>query len=625
MGKTKAWVADIETYSNLFTIVCESIDGEVLEFVFHESRDDFDAFIDFLKTRPAFIGYNWLGFDAQVIEHIWRNKIRDPRQIYQFVQDMMDALSEDRFNLPYTEWQLSFQCLDLYKMMHYDNNARRTSLKWLEFTTRQKSIADLPIHHEDEVTEKQIPDILKYNRYDVSVTKEFYKTCEKEIQMRKELFLEYGESRITSMSDSSIGSYIFANILSKELGVPVNKLKKQRTPRKRIDARDLILPYIKFETHTFQSVLDFYMGVTVKQKKGKIILKGVVEHSVNFDGMDYDFGAGGLHGARGNQIFEENEEYEILSIDAKSYYPHLSFLNGIYPEHLGPKFCPVFEGIFKERAKHPKGSTKNASYKIVLNGSYGNTNSEYSFLYDPAMTLSICINGQLSLCMLAEKVTFVGGKVIMANTDGLEVMVPRAKKDLVLKACKEWEEVTKQILEYDSYKKIFLRDCNNYIGVFTDGSVKRKGQFVTYEDIVASADWHKNPSASIIPKAISEYVVNGVPVEDTVMSENNIHEFLYGAKKTKAFDYIWWVAEEGGIVRPKKKITDRVVRYYASKNGGNLYKHWNDGRITGLNVGQLVTPAQKLRSTRAELFTDIDRQYYINQAKSIIEETENQI
>ena len=618
---TKKYVADIETYANCFTLVaCDLETEEFLEFVLHKERNEAKQLIEFLQSKPAFIGFNWINFDGQVVEKIYREHLFDPAKIYDFAQEVIKRLGADRFDMEYSEWDLSFPTLDLFKLMHYDNRAKMTSLKWLEFTTRQKKIADLPYHHTQEVNLKQVEDILVYNKYDVEKTKAFYDLCEEHIDLRRELTNEYREPRILNMSDSTIGSYMFGKILSQELGISEQKLKKGRTHRKEIVTKDIILPYVDLKTPEFKGALEFYNQTILKPIEGEIKLKGVLDYNVEYDGMEYSFGAGGLHAARENNFFKANDEVEILTIDAKSYYPHLSFLNSIYPEHLGPQFCPIFKNIFEERKKYPKGSAKNAAYKIILNGSYGRTNSKYSFLYDPQMTLSICVNGQLSLCMLAELITEVGGKVIMANTDGVECLVPRENKADILEACRHWEVLTGQTLEYDYYSKLFLKDCNNYIAVDTEGKVKRKGQFEIYDDIVENSTWHKNPSAMIIPKAINEFVVNGTEVEETVESENNIHEFLYGVKKTKAFKYIWWVADENFICRPKKKLEDRVVRYYASTDGGSLYKHWNDGRITGLNVGQLITPAQTLRSPRAELFKNLDRDYYIKEAEKIINE-----
>ena len=53
--------------------------------------------------------------------------------------------------------------------------------------------------------------------------------------------------------------------------------------------------------------------------------------------------------------------------------------------------------LYEERISLPKSNPRNYILKIVLNALYGLTNDEFSFLKDRQMTLSICINGQLSL------------------------------------------------------------------------------------------------------------------------------------------------------------------------------------------------------------------------------------
>ena len=65
------------------------------------------------------------------------------------------------------------------------------------------------------------------------------------------------------------------------------------------------------------------------------------------------------------------------------------------------------------------------------------------------------------------------------------------------------ENTTKLVLEYAKYKKMVIIDVNNYIGVYTNGKVKKKGIFET------TIDYHKNPSYLIIPKALEAYFVEG--------------------------------------------------------------------------------------------------------------------
>ena len=117
--------------------------------------------------------------------------------------------------------------------------------------------------------------------------------------------------------------------------------------------------------------------------------------------------------------------------------------------------------------------------KLALNGVYGDSNSDYSPLHDPQYTMAITINGQLMLCMLAEKLLASSEvKMIQINTDGLTIKFPRILLYWVRETMKWWEGVTGLDLEEAVYKRFFARDCNNYLAEYTDGKVKRKASWI---------------------------------------------------------------------------------------------------------------------------------------------------
>ena len=79
------------------------------------------------------------------------------------------------------------------------------------------------------------------------------------------------------------------------------------------------------------------------------------------------------------------------------------------------------------------------------------------------------INGQLLLCMLAEglmKVPTV--RMVMANTDGLEYTIHPDHVEQARDVCSRWERTTQLTLEYARYKKMCIKDCNNYMAVYED-------------------------------------------------------------------------------------------------------------------------------------------------------------
>ena len=109
--------------------------------------------------------------------------------------------------------------------------------------------------------------------------------------------------------------------------------------------------------------------------------------------------------------------------------------------------------------------------KLALNGVYGDSNNVYSVFYDPLYTMKITLNGQLLLCLLAEKLMqYRDLEMIQINTDGLTVRIPRNMKSYVDDIRAWWEEVTGLELEEAVYSRMFIRDVNNYIAEYEEAA-----------------------------------------------------------------------------------------------------------------------------------------------------------
>src|SRR5699024_318387 len=140
----------------------------------------------------------------------------------------------------------------------------------------------------------------------------------------------------------------------------------------------------------------------------------------------------------------------------------------------------LYEEIFETRKKIPKSNPQNKSLKLLLNSIYGKSGDIYSFVYDKFFQMSITVNGQLLLSMLAEKLSMIESvNVIQANTDGVTIELSRDQpiKNRVYAVWKWFEKMSKLTLEHAVYDKMFLRDVNNYIAVYENGDVKYKGAF----------------------------------------------------------------------------------------------------------------------------------------------------
>ena len=619
------WVMDYETLSNCFIAVFEDVKSEHQEvFVCHESKNDILELVTFLERNKTLnewhVSFNGLSFDSQITEHILRNKEQlleqDGDTIARFLYGKSQSIigrSRDGEFPEFGARDLSIRQIDVFKLNHWDNPAKRSSLKWIQYTMDWKNIMDMPIHHTTEVVEAQIPEIIKYCINDVKSTKQIMHLSKEQINLRKALTDEY-DIDLFSASEPRISKELFLHFLSKSTRIRKSNLRQMRTSREQIIFKDIILPYISFETATFQNLLKKFQDVVLYPSE----TKGGFKYSVQYKGVKTDYGLGGIHGARASKVYNSDEDMIIMSSDVVSFYPNLAIRNGWAPAHL-PKeeFCEQYEWFFEERKKIPKSDPRNYVYKIILNSTYGLSNDENSFLYDPQFTMSITINGQLSLTMLYEMICegIPGAIPLMQNTDGLETMIPREYVDKYMEICKIWESMTNLQLEHDKYSKIVLGDVNNYIAVNEDGKSKCKGRF-EYKDLAL----HKNKSFLIIPKALHAYFVDGVKPEMFIKENLNIFDFCGGVKIKGDWRFMEHKVDSGVYSETKLQET---IRYYISKQGSKIIKkHNSDGRGIQVEAGRWL---QKLLIDYQEKpfeEYDINYDYYLEKVRKEIESLE---
>ena len=163
---------------------------------------------------------------------------------------------------------------------------------------------------------------------------------------------------------------------------------------------------------------------------------------------------------------------------------------------------------------------------------YGDSNSEFSAFYDPKYTMSITINGQLTLCMLMERLIDVCGiKIIQSNTDGFTFLIKKDMLDIMKTHVSRWENLTGLEMEDAYYKSMFMRDVNNYVGLYEDGSVKSKGAY-EYEPLrsMKLTHMHKNHSALVVPMAVEHELLGRGYAEDFIRSHKDKFDFMLRTK-----------------------------------------------------------------------------------------------
>jgi len=625
------WVMDYETLSDCFIAVFEHYKEQTRRvFVIHRfsPKSQFEEFIEFIQQNLEkdewHISYNGLAFDAQITHYIlenykdWEYYTNDEiaKIIYKYAQYVINGQEERRADYP--EWKMFINQIDLFKMNHWDNAAKRSSLKWIQYSMDWENVEDMPHHHTESVdTIEKLETIIRYCINDVQSTKKVFEASKEQIELRKSLSEEYGIN-LFSASETRIAKELFAHFLSKNLGIPKHEVKKMKTERDVVYLGECIFPYISFETPEFQKLLEFFKGKVIKETKGSI------NHMVHYKGIDIYYGLGGIHGAKEGGVYEALDGYTIMTSDVTSFYPNLAIRNQLSPGHFPQEaFCTQYEWFFDERKKIPKADPKNYVYKIILNSTYGLSNDENSFLYDPKFTMSITINGQLLLTKLYEMLLqrIPGAIPLMLNTDGLEMMIPNCYKKDYMQVCEEWEKLTKLALEHDEYKKMIIADVNNYIAIPKDPEKKPKckGRF-EWEDLQKKkvAILHKNKSFLIIPKAIYAYFINGTKPEDFLKQNRDIYDYC-GAVKMKGDWQLYAVSvEEGHIIEKQQQKTSR---YFISKDGIKLIKrNKTDGREIQIESGRWLQTIFNRKEDKTFEEYNINEDYYI---ESIYKEIHN--
>lgn len=516
--------------------------------------------------------------------------------------------------------------------MGYDNAAMRTSLKDLEIAMRLPNVEEMPIHYTTWCKEGDEELVLAYNLNDVYATYQFllvvlgktdiplYKG-DNRIELRQRLKKQFGID-VLNTSDIRLGERLMLKLYCNATNKSEYALKKcGGTPRKTIHLKDCIPHWVDFKTPEMQRLKKKFEEIVVPGDK----LKGAIEISNIFHGIKMDYGLGGCHSCTIPGIYEANDEFMILDQDIGSLYPSIAIQLGIYPEHLGIEFRDLYDKDIvsvrlAEKAK-PKKDRDNCimtGYKKAANCVYGKSNEPNSPFYDPLYTLKTTIGGQMFISLWTEKLVSAipNIKFLQHNTDGLSYLLPRVDYHKAQQVSKEMTELTGLFIEDTIYTKMILRDVNNYIAVYDDSTpdrehLKLKGCFEIDPEL------YKDPSMRIVPIALKEYFINGVPISDTIKNHTDIYDFCLRLKTNSKCTPYYKHIVNGELVDTK---LNRTTRYYVSnisKNSGCLYKDFGDGRISGVNIGYNVTLFNKYVE-KPMLEYDINYEFYIAEAMKIV-------
>ena len=485
-------------------------------------HNDPDGLLKYYESNKfdIWVGYNSRGYDQFILKAILCGF--NPKDMNDWI--ILKGNSGWQFN----------SLMRKFPLLNYDVMTTMHSLKQLEgFMGNNIHETSVPFNIDRPLTAKEIEETFKY--------------CEDDVDNLIEVFIE------------RINDFNSAMDLIKTFNLPIECISKTKAqmsamilecePKNRDDEFDIsIVPTLRLNKYAY--VKDWFLDNLGDYSK---------KLECEIAGVPHVFGWGGIHGAR--------EKYHskgcLLHVDVTSYYPSLMIEYNLLTRKS--KHPEKFKEIYDKRVELKKLGKKKeqAPYKIVLNGTYGICKDKYNPAYDPRQANNVCVNGQLLLLDLIEKLeTIPEFELIQSNTDGLIIKIPDTDYhfNLVDDVCYEWEQRTKMGLSFDYVKEIWQKDVNNYVFMDDNNKLECKGAYVKESSRLDN-------DMPILNTALVNYMAYNVPVERTINECDELIQFQKIVRISSKYKVGGIGYEDGEI----KYLTDKTFRVFASNDSTDGY------------------------------------------------------
>lgn len=557
--------------------------GSVRSFEKFEGQElDIPVIIKILKSYEI-ITFNGNNYDIPLL---FAALFKAPCGLLKQISDLI--IKENKRPWEITE-QFGYQIKPINHIDLIEVAIGQCSLKIYGGRIHSQKLQDLPIDPEAEISPTQREELKFYCQNDLQTTIDLYNKLKPQLDLRVKMTARYGID-LRSKSDAQIAEAIFKREVEKATGKPLYRPKLPKNYSFKYSPpsylpQNRLLEDICAEDFTLNDVGYVVMPESLDKRK------------IQIGKSVYRLGIGGLHSSEETVSYQADKDHFLVDRDAASFYPKVISNNGYYPSHIGLLFLDIYNRMIKERldAKHSGDKVTSDIFKIMLNGSFGKFGSKWSCLYSPNLLIHTTLTGQLSLLMLIDMLERKDFHVVSANTDGIVVYGRRDRKYEMDDIFAEWEKLTNFVTEETEYVGVYSRDVNNYFAVKTDGKVKTKGAY-------ADEGLAKNPKNNICNIAVSNFLSKGKKIETTIYDCRDIRKFVTIRKVTGG-------AEKDGV------YLGRAVRWYYSKDSAGCITYIKNGNKVPESEG-----GKPLMELPSELPQDIDYDYYINEARSILKQ-----
>ena len=454
-----------------------------------------------------------------------------------------------------------------------------------------------------ELTEKEIEEVLFYNRHDVLETMEVF---------RNNHLLKKPNDLSPLLHLLNMYHLPISNISKTNAQLTTMILGAER--QEYSDEWDLQIPDT-LDIHKYRFVLDWYMNPMNRNADASLECKVA--------GMDCVFAWGGAHGSINGIIVKDKP---IIDADVTSLYPSIMIEYDLLSRSIPRAGKQRFREIVDTRIKAKRAGDKNTAnaLKICINALYGVSRDRKSEVYDPRNGISVCVTGQLLLLDYIEHLEKIPSvQFLQLNTDGVFFVYNGTQKtfDAIDDATYEWEKRTRMGMEFEDYRDLYQANVNNYVAIAPDGSAHAKGALFKEKNTLDN-------DMPIIREAIYNYVVKQIPIEETIMKEQELWKFQKIIKLSNNYKWVTRkvITSNGRTIGDESgRVDEKTFRIFASTDifDSAIYKVKNNGSAmrwgdTPLNVFIVNESVKGMKCP-----DKLDREYYIGvaykKAKSIID------
>lgn len=584
-------VFDIETYSDYFLAMFREVDtSRTRTFELYEGcAFDAGAVLGILR-RYQIVGFNSRNYDLPILLLACSGKSNKE------LKAASDAIITNNLRPWDVEREFGVS-IDASYINHVDLievAPGQASLKLYGGRLHTRKLQDLPYDPSDLIMPDKRRPLVEYCANDLDLTIELYRSLLLQIELRATMSEEY-KTDLRSRSDAQIAEAVIKSQVEKIKGVRIARHEVEPGTTYQYKTPD----FLRFKSQTMRQVARMVeQAQFVVGQKGSIELPAeLADAMIRIGNNTYRMGIGGLHSCESCVAHHADEDHVLVDRDVASYYPAIILGSNLAPPNMGKDFLTVYRGIVERRleAKRAKDKVTADTLKIVVNGSFGKLGSKWSILYAPQLLIQVTLTGQLSLLMLIETLEDNGISVVSANTDGIVIKAHRSDIALMNKIVAWWEKKTGFETEEVRYRALYSRDVNSYIAIKESGGAKTKGAY-------AEPGLAKNPASRVCVDAVLAYLESGVPLDLTICSCVDIRRFVT-------------VRRVSGGAEKDGQYLGKVVRWYYARGATGTINYRTNGNKVGRSDG-----AKPLMQLPDRLPNDIDYEWYVNEALSILKE-----